>query len=174
MHLLKGTYSSGGSQEVPRASTRSSVGAPGPVKRPAGVDADDVEGILKQVRRGAGSDGDDASAKISKPAHSMTRVSSEDDMPVAVPKASVRGRYVFSGGGGSEMITGHPGALSDHISAVSPRPMATDFASLRGPPRHHRGGEAAAATGVTSFGTHAAEEMAAECVDTDEFGVAIG
>eukprot|EP00931_Biecheleriopsis_adriatica_P075361 TRINITY_DN49242_c0_g1_i1.p1 TRINITY_DN49242_c0_g1~~TRINITY_DN49242_c0_g1_i1.p1 ORF type:complete len:201 (+),score=31.53 TRINITY_DN49242_c0_g1_i1:103-705(+) len=200
MHLLKGR----GGQEKPPAA---SAGSRATTMRTTAADPDDVEDILKHVRRGVeaislsqGEQGksypsDESASKVSS--QSMTRcqsdatvaMSSQEEAPIAVPKASVRGRYVFSGGGGSEMIVGQPGLRpGQHMDftasdpsglQMSPRPggigRPTDFSNRRVPRTRGESSGAVGAVSASPPAAHAAEAaMAAECVEADEIGNDIG
>eukprot|EP00434_Breviolum_minutum_P029063 symbB.v1.2.025709.t1/scaffold2513.1/size77311/2 len=134
------------------------------------ADPDDMEDILRHVRRGVEArtqtqldqDLDFWGGKSSlKPStSSMARCQSEatvaQEEPSLAPRAAVRGRYVFSG-----QVLGPPGRLGAPESGegltMSPRPL--DFARR---PRRTEDGVAPPA-GLAS--TRAAEAMAAECAE---------
>mmetsp|Transcript_11192 Transcript_11192/g.21065 ORF Transcript_11192/g.21065 Transcript_11192/m.21065 type:complete len:163 (+) Transcript_11192:70-558(+) len=157
MHLLRAKPSAGGAR--PRSAMR-----------PA-ADPDDMEDLLRHVRRGVeartqtqmeqeGVGGVKSSSKTPMARCQSEATVAQEEPPVTLPRAAVRGRYVFSGG--SQILApgqrlGAPSEASEVL--VSPRPM--DFASRR--PRGRVGGDEAGPTTSTFDARQAAEAMAAEC-----------
>lgn len=181
MHLLRGNYglhgAAAGAQDAgPSGATGTLAGGGGRAGgRPLGTastsnlrpsagvaDSDDVDDILKQVRRDVAAiqhqsaptalEEEPASSSGSRrpPGPPTTRQLNrsqseatwdrpktrerEEDIPRALPKSTVRGRYVFSGGAETQVLTGNVGRGADSsapdytttefASHFSPRPMA--------------------------------------------------
>mmetsp|Transcript_32833 Transcript_32833/g.78559 ORF Transcript_32833/g.78559 Transcript_32833/m.78559 type:complete len:162 (+) Transcript_32833:71-556(+) len=151
------------------------AGAPRPrsAMRPA-ADPDDMEDLLRHVRRGVEArtqtqDQEGTSSGQNTSKAQLARCQSgatvaQEEPPVALPRAAVRGRYVFSSGSsilGSGQRLGAPSEPSDAM--VSPRPM--DFASRR--PRGRIGNEDGGHATSKIEARQAAEAMAAECDEVE-------